>query len=44
MDYDTYAPLASWFESTWVGDQMRNIFWLFPMSETIHFIGLTVMF
>ena len=44
MDYDTYAPLASWFESTWVGGQMRNVFWLFPMSETIHFIGLTIMF
>lgn len=44
MDYDTYAPLASWFEATWVGEQMRNIFWLFPMMETIHFIGLTIMF
>jgi len=44
MDYETYEPLATWFESTWVGDQMRNIFWLFPMMETIHFIGLTIMF
>ncbi len=44
MDYDTYAPLASWFESTWVGEQMRNIFWLFPAMETVHFIGLTIMF
>jgi len=44
MDYDTYALLASWFESTWVGEQMRNIFWLFPAMETVHFIGLTIMF
>ena len=44
MDYDTYAPLATWFEATYVGGQMRNIFWLFPMMETIHFIGLTIMF
>lgn len=44
MDYDTYAPLASWFESTWLGGQMRNVFWLFPAMETVHFIGLTVMF
>ena len=44
MDYDTYAPLATWLEATWLGEQMRNIFWLFPMMETIHFIGLTIMF
>lgn len=44
MDYDTYAPLATWLESTWLGEQMRNIFWLFPMMETVHFIGLTIMF
>ncbi len=44
MDYDTYAPLASWLEATWLGEQMRNIFWLFPMMETVHFIGLTIMF
>jgi hypothetical protein len=44
MDYDTYAPLASWLEATWLGEQMRNIFWLFPMMETVHFIGLAIMF
>ena len=44
MDYDTYEPLATWLESTWLGEQMRNLFWLFPMMETIHFIGLTIMF
>ncbi|MFZ8928074.1 MAG: hypothetical protein EBS81_04030 [Gammaproteobacteria bacterium] len=44
MDYETYAPLASWFEATWMGEQMRNIFWLFPAMETVHFIGLTIMF
>ena len=44
MDYETYEPLATWLESTWLGEQMRNIFWLFPMMETIHFIGLTIMF
>ena len=44
MDYDTYAPLASWFEATWLGGQMREQFWMFPMMETIHFIGLTFLF
>ena len=44
MDYETYEPLASWLEATWLGNQMREIFWLFPMMETLHFIGLTIMF
>lgn len=31
-------------QATWLGVQMRSIYWLFPMTETIHFIGLSVMF
>lgn len=31
-------------QATWLGGQMRNIYWLFPLMETIHFIGLSVMF
>ncbi len=39
-----YAPLASCgLKATWMGEQMRNIFWLLAM-ETVHFIGLTIMF
>ena len=31
-------------QSTWLGMQMRDKFWMFPMMETIHFMGLSVMF
>ena len=31
-------------QATWLGTQMRSIFWLFPLMETIHFMGLCVMF
>ncbi|MDT8397373.1 MAG: hypothetical protein RQ899_02020 [Pseudomonadales bacterium] len=36
--------ILSWFEATWVGVQMRGIYWLWPMMETLHFIGLIIMF
>lgn len=36
--------LVSWFEMTWLGAQMRSQYWLWPLMETIHFIGLSVMF
>lgn len=31
-------------QATWLGMKMREIFWLFPLMETIHFMGLSVMF
>lgn len=31
-------------EATWLGTQMRYHFWMFPMMETLHFMGLSVMF
>lgn len=31
-------------QATWLGMMMREKFWLFPMMETIHFMGLSVMF
>jgi hypothetical protein len=36
--------LAAWFESGTVHNWMVEIFWLFPLMETIHFIGLSFMF
>ena len=36
--------LAVWFESGIVHDWMVEKFWLFPMMETFHFIGLSFMF
>jgi hypothetical protein len=36
--------LAVWFESGIVHDWMVEKFWLFPLMETFHFIGLSFMF
>lgn len=38
------SEILSWFESTWLGELMRTEFWVWPMMETVHFIGLSVMF
>jgi hypothetical protein len=39
-----WEPLATWLESTGLHDLMVNIFWMFPASETLHFIGITILF
>lgn len=39
-----WTNLATWLESTWIHEQMLNKFWLFPLSETIHFMGLCILF
>jgi len=39
-----WEPLATWLESTSLHNLMVEIFWIFPLCETLHFIGLTVMF
>lgn len=33
-----------WIEATWIGETIRNVSWIFPMLETLHFIGLCVLF
>lgn len=39
-----WEPLATWLESTAIHDLMINIYWMFPLMETLHFLGLTIMF
>ena len=39
-----WEPLATWLESTWLHSKMVDIFWMFPLMETLHFIGITIMF
>lgn len=39
-----WEPLAIWLQETWLHEQMVNLSWMFPMMETLHFLGLTVMF
>jgi hypothetical protein len=37
------AAILSWLESTWIGETVRNTFWVFPTLETIHFFGLSIL-
>jgi hypothetical protein len=34
----------TWCQDSWLGVAMRDIAWLWPISEALHFIGLCVMF
>lgn len=38
------SEMLTWFEMTWIGNAMRDHFWLWPTMETLHFIGLSVLF
>jgi hypothetical protein len=35
---------ATWLESTFMNKLMVDIYWMFPLMETIHFIGLILLF
>ena len=37
------AAVLGWFESTWLGEFVRNTFWVFPTCETLHFFGLSIL-
>lgn len=34
----------SWLADTWMGNLMRDIFWMWPFMENLHFFGLSLMF
>lgn len=36
--------LAAWFENGTIHTWMVEIFWMFPLMETFHFIGLCLLF
>jgi hypothetical protein len=36
--------LMEWARDSWVGETIRASAWLFPMLETMHFIGLCLLF
>jgi len=39
-----WEPLAIWLSETSLHSAMVNYSWMFPMMETLHFLGLTVLF
>lgn len=38
------ADIMSWLSNTVISEAMRNIFWMWPVMENLHFLGLSVMF
>ena len=37
-------PFFQWSENLWIGHAIADTTWAFPVIETIHILGLTVMF
>ena len=36
--------VLAWMETSWVGNFIRDFAWAFPTLETLHFMGLCVLF
>lgn len=34
----------TWMENSWLGQLVNDVAWMFPAMETLHFMGLCVMF
>ena len=39
-----WEPFATWLESTWFHGVMIDIYWMFPLMETLHFMALIWLF
>jgi hypothetical protein len=37
-------PLLDWLRDSWLGVLMRDIPWLFPTFEGLHFVGMALLF
>jgi len=35
---------AQWMGQSWLGQTARDVFWLFPAAEILHFFGLCLLF
>jgi len=36
-------PVLDWIRETWAGQLVRDVFWLSPMLEGLHFVGMTLL-
>ncbi|HWK12297.1 MAG TPA: hypothetical protein VNR64_19705, partial [Vicinamibacterales bacterium] len=34
---------VTWLASTWISSHMRDLKWMWPTCETLHFIGLSLL-
>ncbi len=37
------TDILTWIEASWYGEIVRDISWIFPALETLHFMGLCIM-
>lgn len=35
--------LLSWIGSSWLGQLMRGVWWMWPLMENLHFLGLCIL-
>jgi hypothetical protein len=38
-----FASLVQWSANTWLGRAGRDVFWVFPAAEIVHFFGLCLL-
>jgi hypothetical protein len=43
FDHQTFLPLYTWLQSTDISWVMNNVQWAWPVCESIHFIGLSLL-
>jgi len=43
FDHQTFRPLYVWLQSTDISWVMNNVRWAWPLCESIHFIGLSLL-
>ena len=39
-----FVDLLRWLEASWYGQVMRDVPWLFPTFEGLHFVGMALLF
>jgi hypothetical protein len=44
LDENAIAPAGIWISAAAVKDQLTNVPWIWPAAETLHFIGLSLLF
>jgi hypothetical protein len=37
------GAIATWMGQSWLGEAARDVFWLFPTAEIVHFFGLCLL-
>jgi hypothetical protein len=43
LDHQTFRPLYAWLLSTNISWAMNNVPWAWPLCESIHFVGLSLL-